>query len=330
MGGFTSSGGGAVTSANMPDPYVPVDGTANITGALSVSGQITGGDIESSTGALYFGAPAANTIVLQHVGGAGNGAIIWGGDADGATAVNCVIDGKSTLANAAAKLLSVRNNTVEKAFFDKDGSLTLAGTGAGANILNLPANDYLRFNGNGARIYLGSGFLNLDMPNGGTISLQGRATDGATAVSTIINATDALSTAGAKLLSVQNGGVEKAAISAGGGLSLGGVTAVKTTTYAATLNDFLIPCTVAGGTWVLTLPAASAAKGQILKIKITDLDAAKRVTVTRAGADTIVTDAATGATSFSMGSATTYDAAELISDGTSKWYLTSYMGSVIP
>jgi len=47
--------------------------------------------------------------------------------ADGATAVGVVLDTDTTYSNAAAKLVSIRNNTVEKVSVDKDGVITAAG-----------------------------------------------------------------------------------------------------------------------------------------------------------------------------------------------------------
>lgn len=47
LAGF-SGGGGAVISANMPDPYTPVDGTMNVTGAIDASSTINGTTITGS------------------------------------------------------------------------------------------------------------------------------------------------------------------------------------------------------------------------------------------------------------------------------------------
>lgn len=43
----TISGGGGVTSASMVDPYTPTDGTWNVTGAITASSTVTGGDFRS-------------------------------------------------------------------------------------------------------------------------------------------------------------------------------------------------------------------------------------------------------------------------------------------
>jgi len=47
---------------------------------------------------------------------------LYGRDTDGASAVGVKIDNDNTLSTAGAKILSIRNNNVEKAYVDKDGS----------------------------------------------------------------------------------------------------------------------------------------------------------------------------------------------------------------
>lgn len=54
--------GGNVSSAQMPDPYVPVDGTANITGGLAVSGAATVGAATGITAFAGGGQASATTI----------------------------------------------------------------------------------------------------------------------------------------------------------------------------------------------------------------------------------------------------------------------------
>ena len=57
--------------------------------------------------------------------------------ADGATAVGVVLDTDTTYSNAAAKLVSIRNNTVEKAYIDKAGRYVGIG---GSQVVYLAAN----------------------------------------------------------------------------------------------------------------------------------------------------------------------------------------------
>jgi uncharacterized protein YaiE (UPF0345 family) len=98
---------------------------------------------------------------------------------DGATAVGVDIDTANALSTAGAKLLRVLNNAVEKFVVDKDGYVY---------------SDLFR------------------ALSAGPASVAGNEADGATAVGVILDALTALSTAGAKALSVRNNGSEVAAV----------------------------------------------------------------------------------------------------------------------
>ncbi|HEY5962298.1 MAG TPA: hypothetical protein VIV60_37335, partial [Polyangiaceae bacterium] len=63
---------------------------------------------------------------------AGASLSLRGTPADGASAVGVVVDTSVALANASAKLLSVRNHTTEKAYVDKDGKVFGVGLDAGS------------------------------------------------------------------------------------------------------------------------------------------------------------------------------------------------------
>jgi hypothetical protein len=60
-------------------------------------------------------------------GAAGTAAKVKGNAADGASAVGVISDTANALSTAGAKLHSFRNNTTEKAYFDKDGGLVISG-----------------------------------------------------------------------------------------------------------------------------------------------------------------------------------------------------------
>lgn len=108
------------------------------------------------------------------------------------------------------------------------------------------------------------------------------------------------------------------------GLSVGGVTSIKTTDYVATSADFLVLVDVATtGDVAVTLPAASAAKGQVLMVKATATHATRDININRAGADTITTYAAAGATTVQLSPTATLSQLSLVSDGTSIWYVTN-------
>lgn len=113
----------------------------------------------------------------------GTSAIILGADADDANGIGVVVNNSVSLTNASARLLSIKNNGTEKAYFDKDG--------------------YLRTN-------------EVLTISAGTLSLLSSVADGGAAVASVIGSTVALSTSGAKLLSLKNNGVEKAAFTKDG------------------------------------------------------------------------------------------------------------------
>lgn len=88
----------------------------------------------------------------------------------------------------------------------------------------------------------------------------------------------------------------------------------KTTTYTASTLDNLILADTTSAAFTVTLPAASANKGKTLKIQKSSSDL-NYVTIARAGSDTI-----NGATSTLLN--VQYEEVELVSDGTSNWYIT--------
>ena len=117
-------------------------------------------------------------------------------------------------------------------------------------------------------------------------------------------------------------------VAASTSIAVGGVTAVKTTDYVATVADFLIPVDVnTTGNVIVTLPAASAAKGQLLTVKATATHATRTITIQRAGADTIEGVVA-GDTALILSPIASLDMVSLVSDGTSKWYLVSSSGTI--
>lgn len=134
---------------------------------------------------------------------------------NGATAVGTIIDTDAALATAGAKLVSIRNGGVEKAYFDKDGNIILLG---GAQ---------LRANVNTNQMWSQS-----LSGNGQTLTVSGNPADGATAVGVIINS-GPLANVGAKIASIRNNGVEKAFFDKDGGLTVLGV--------ASGGNAFVIP-----------------------------------------------------------------------------------------
>jgi len=117
---------------------------------------------------------------------------IKGNATDGATAVGVILDTLNALANAGAKLVSVRNQGTEKLYVDKDGNVFSVGG----------------IHGVAAAV---------------SAVLKGNAADGATAVGAIIDNAVALANAGAKALSIRVNGVEKAFFDKDGKLAAGNI-----------------------------------------------------------------------------------------------------------
>lgn len=278
---FPLSGGtGTITSAQMVDPYVPVDGTMNVTGALAATNGIT-----STAASTTIGAPRLLAgSLLQLRDDTAQGAEIRGYVSDSGTAKNITISANADLTTAGAKILSIGDNAgtsySEKLYVDKDGDLV----GASGTLVLGASSEVYTF----------------------APSITGHSTDGGAQTWKLTGTT----------------------IQSGGSLSAMGITVVKTADYVATVADFLIPVDVATtGNVQVTLPAASAAKGQIIHIKAAATHATRVITIIRAGSDTIEGRTAAD-TSMTLSPTATLDHVSLISDGTSKWYLIDFSGTI--
>jgi hypothetical protein len=197
-------------TASPSSPFVtgtPISSSTANTRASDVAAEITDSLSRSGKGGML--APLLFT---------GIAATIRGAVADGAAAVAVVLDNVGALANSTAKLLSVRNNGVEKASIDKDGGAAFAGT------VSTPT------------IWSNAG--------GASLAVKGRAGDGATAVGVILDNANELANAGAKLVSIRNNMVEKAYLDKDGKLFVAGVQVAP----APVLTD----TPTAGSGWTIT------------------------------------------------------------------------------
>lgn len=266
------------------DPEVPVDGTKNITGNISASGAVI--STVGTNGSAFVATTGSSPRVILGSSSAASVPEIRGSAIDAATTVALRLAAVNDLTTSGAKILSIGDNAgssySEKAYID------LNGVGAfGTSRVNL----------GGSKAEVGGTKTNCGIERGGSGELILYSNVGNTAATLTINTAVFIA-----------------------GLAVSGVTAVKTTTYTATSANFLVPCSTTGGAWTLTLPAANAAKGQNLWIKLT-ATSANLLTIQRAGTDTITTMAAAGATSFTLNPASTLPACHLVSDGTSAWYV---------
>ena len=257
LGVGSVSGPATITSAQMIDPYVPVDGTMNVTGAIAASTAITAGSALTLTAGVVI-VPNTSANVVQ----------VAANPTVGITMATTIYK----LAPAATKPVIVGTSGSKEAVASGNRGSIFYEAGAG---------------GVTDSVYLG-----------------------------VKDAADAY--AWQKI--VGGSGIQGSA-----GLAVGGVTAIKTTDYVATAADFLVPVDVnTTGDVAITLPAASAAKGQILHIKATATHATRDININRAGADTITTYAAAGATTVQLSPASTLSQLSLVSDGTSIWYITNH------
>ena len=127
-GGASSFTGltGTITSAQMIDPYVPVDGTANITGALAVSSTLDAGGMVSLTGATHR---------LAFTSGSTGTKVIDSAEPNGASAVALYIAARPDYTTSGAKILSIGDNAgtsyAEKTFVRLDGAIGFTPTALG-------------------------------------------------------------------------------------------------------------------------------------------------------------------------------------------------------
>lgn len=284
--GFTllSQFSGTITSAQMVDPYVPVDGTMNVTGAvvLADGSGIDADFIQMATAAGAFEVRNSAGTFLARFGNTGT----------------LTVNGP---------IVTSANSVTATGFYLTDTNVGLIETVANSLDVVLDGSPMFRF----------------DQVSAGNNQISPVAT----------NTSLALASTGDGNIDFYQGSNNVADITANGirvnsgfGLAVGGVTAIKTTDYVATASDFFIPVDVATtGDVAVTLPAANAAKGQILMIKATSLHVTRDININRAGADTITTSTAAGATTLQLSPTATYNCAVLVSDGTATWYVVNLM-----
>lgn len=167
------------------------------------------GNLYSNYGGLYLGF------------GSGTGGVITTEVGDGASAIALTLN-NSALAIAGAKLLSSKNNNVEKFFLDKDGLGAFRG---GINVYNT-TNIGFAWSGDTT---LATGYIgwwnssNLHTKVGqtasGSLSMVGGGAATASYIATILGSTFDQSIQGAKLLSIQNGAVERLYVDGAGYLA---------------------------------------------------------------------------------------------------------------
>lgn len=175
--------------------YLDKDGILSVANAILAAAAVKTSDRLQISGSGYL-ENIALTLQLN------------GNMTDGASAIAIKLNSATALANATAKIVSIQNNAVEKAYFDKDGFLT-------APVIN----GILRVSS------LDLGTLANTIQGGATtnaLKLLSNTADGASNVAHVLDTAVAL-TSTAKLVSIKNNAVEKACFSKDGQLSVSGV-----------------------------------------------------------------------------------------------------------
>lgn len=124
-----------VTTLTVGSGGIKLNGNALYTNSALTRKIQDNGSLIEVTGQLYCGSDItsigyfkANSGVIANSNATLN---LIGRPLDGASAVMMALDSTITYSTAGAKLLSIRNNTVEKAYVDKDGVIVTSGAGFG-------------------------------------------------------------------------------------------------------------------------------------------------------------------------------------------------------
>jgi hypothetical protein len=208
--------------------------------------------------------------------------------ADGASAIGIILDNKITLTTSGAKLVSIRNNGVERTYIDylgnhfaPDGTQALPSysfaSDTDTGIYSGGANNISFTTGGVVRCSIGTSVIYMYNPlysaAGSSFSIYGRQLDNASSIGIILDNTVTLTQAGAKLLSIRNNTVEKAYIDKNGGfVTLGGMIQGRKGTDIASANNATLTIdgnyfNVTGNTQINTLSATGVQAGTIITLQ---------------------------------------------------------------
>lgn len=264
MGLWVTSAAATVNNAALMNRNSGVDLTVSATNAVWIKAagvdaiRVGNGDITININTIVnanlipassFATLGDSTYGWNNLYLATGGGNIVGNTGDGASSVAVTLRSGSAYATTGAKLLSIKNNTTEKAFFDKDGGLTLSGVPSAANALTIPdgtkfttGTTTLTWSGQfgvfSHYIQVGAGIISPEFvaSNAASGVLRGNIADGASAIATVLRSSVAYSTAGSKLVSIQNNTTEKAYFDKDGVLAITGTGAVQAITIPAASN----------------------------------------------------------------------------------------------
>ncbi|MBI5071910.1 hypothetical protein HZB93_03415 [Candidatus Falkowbacteria bacterium] len=251
---------------------------------------------------------------------------------DGASAVGVILNNAVTLSTAGAKIISVRNNTAEKAAIGLNGEVM-----AGAGTVSLPSLSFLGDPNTGfyntadvIKVAAGGasyGQMGTDFRydwilsnSAATLTLKGQVADGASAVGVTIGPYNTFSTAGSKIISFVNASTEKAYIDKDGngyfpGANFSGLTASLAVYTDASKNLTSTPpssgaigywsraTTTLSPTTANDIVAITGNSGNLLTLTSTATDASNKALNIAASGATVGTDY--GAYISNTGAATT-------------------------
>jgi hypothetical protein len=201
----------------------------------------------------------------------GNTANVYrdGEAAPGATSIAHILNTRSLFGTVGSQLLSIQNNSVEKCYFDKDGSLWFGAKGAETAVIY----------SSGSTNFMGTlvSGSQISTSTATPVTLLGTTPDGATAVgSAILSSSSTMATPGAKIVSVKNNTVEKLAIDKDGksvyptggsadvvgtATLVAGTVTVATTAVTAASKIFVTVNTPGGTPGFISVPTASIVAG---------------------------------------------------------------------
>jgi hypothetical protein len=222
----------SVTNNAVEKAYIDYTGKLRLEGACSIAGLVTSGTGFSAGNSYFVGAQFYGQGPAASANATGN---LIGQYTNVAGAVGTSLDNVTALTDATAKLVSIRNATVEKTYIAKDGAVNVTGVASGAIAYSMPQGSWLSFTGAGTYLtsagagdirtsaatnFICMGTLQADLikdANGvGALTLSGTMADGASAIGVTLKSNATFANATSKLVSISNGAAEKAYITKDG------------------------------------------------------------------------------------------------------------------
>jgi hypothetical protein len=246
--------------------------------------------------------------------------------ADGASAVGNIFNTSTTWSNAGSKILSVRNNSVEKVSVGPTGTMTFGTTAtpsiihssssgpilqatslsSGQTAVTLPGGNSYGYNASYGNYFSGNIYFDGNVLTSSAVIendedeafvFKGNKSNGASSVGTAVDTANTFSTAGSKLFAVRNAGTEKLSINHAG--VIGAQSTADTTGGACTVSKPSGRCRIgiAGTTLTVTNTLVSATTKIFATIATDDATAILKNCVPASGSFVCKTTAATtGAT----------------------------------